>query len=92
MRIFTDHGESGSTSSHPQLDACLDFLREGDVLTTWKLDRLGRNTRHVLAVIDDPRSRGIGFRSLAGGLRTDGPMGAAMLTIMAASLNWNETR
>jgi DNA invertase Pin-like site-specific DNA recombinase len=83
-RVFTDHGVSGSTASRPQLDACLDFLRPGDVLTTWKLDRLGRNTRHVLAVIDDLSARGIGFRSLTEGLQTDGPMGAAMLTIMAA--------
>ena len=68
----------------PQLDACLDHLREGDVLTVWKLDRLGRNTQHVLAVVDELTSRGIGFRSLTEGLHTDGPMGKAMLTIMAA--------
>ena len=68
----------------PHLDACLDHLREGDVLTVWKLDRLGRNTQHVLAVVDELTSRGIGFRSLTEGLHTDGPMGKAMLTIMAA--------
>ena len=56
----------------------------GDVLTVWKLDRLGRNTQHVLAVVDQLTSRGIGFRSLTEGLHTDGPMGKAMLTIMAA--------
>ena len=83
-RIFTDHGVSGSTASRPHLDACLDHLREGDVLTVWKLDRLGRNTQHVLAVVDDLTSRGIGFRSLTEGLHTGGPMGTAMLTIMAA--------
>jgi DNA invertase Pin-like site-specific DNA recombinase len=83
-RIFTDNGVSGSTSSRPQLDACLDHLRDGDVLTVWKLDRLGRNTQHVLAVVDDLTSRGIGFRSLTEGLHTEGPMGKAMLTIMAA--------
>jgi DNA invertase Pin-like site-specific DNA recombinase len=83
-RVFTDHGVSGSTASRPQLDACLDHLREGDVLTVWKLDRLGRNTQHVLAVVDDLTSRGIGFRSITEGLHTDGPMGKAMLTIMAA--------
>jgi Resolvase, N terminal domain/Helix-turn-helix domain of resolvase len=55
-----------------------------DVLTVWKLDRLGRNTQHVLAVVDQLTSRGIGFRSLTEGLHTDGPMGKAMLTIMAA--------
>lgn len=83
-RVFRDQGVSGSTSSRPGLDSCLDHLREGDVLTVWKLDRLGRSTRHVLAVIDDLTSRGIGFRSITEGLHTEGPMGKAMLTIMAA--------
>ncbi|MFL0179208.1 recombinase family protein [Mycobacterium sp. SMC-15] len=83
-RIFTDHGVSGSKAQRPELDACLDHLREGDVLTVWKLDRLGRNAQHVLAVVDQLTSRGIGFRSLTEGLHTDGPMGKAMLTIMAA--------
>ena len=84
IRIFNDHGVSGSTAARPGLDTCLDHLREGDVLTVWKLDRLGRNTQHVLAVVDQLTSRGIGFRSLTEGLHTDGPMGKAMLTIMAA--------
>ncbi len=61
-RIYTDHGVSGATASRPHLDACLDHLREGDMLTVWKLDRLGRNTQHVLAVVDQLTSRGIGFR------------------------------
>src|SRR6267142_4410866 len=82
-RVFTDY-VSGATASRPHLDACLDHLREGDMLTVWKLDRLGRNTQHVLAVVDQLTSRGIGFRSLTEGLHTDGPMGTAMLTIMAA--------
>jgi DNA invertase Pin-like site-specific DNA recombinase len=68
----------------PQLDASLDHLREGDVVTVWKLDRLGRNAQHVLAVVDELTSRGVGFRSLTEGLHTAGPMGKAMLTIMAA--------
>jgi DNA invertase Pin-like site-specific DNA recombinase len=83
-RIYTDYGVSGATACRPHLDACLDHLRDGDVLTVWKLDRLGRNTQHVLAVVEDLTSRGIGFRSLTEGLHTEGPMGKAMLTIMAA--------
>ena len=82
-RIFRDQGVSGSTSERRGLDLCLDHLREGDVLTVWKLDRLGRNTQHVLAFVDGLTSRGVGFRSLTEGLHTDGPMGKAMLTIMA---------
>jgi DNA invertase Pin-like site-specific DNA recombinase len=83
-RIFTDHGASGSAASRPELAACLDHLREGDLLAVLKLDRLGRNTQHVLAVIDELTSHSIGFRSLTEGLHTEGPMGKAMLTIMAA--------
>ncbi|MFR9752198.1 recombinase family protein [Nocardia sp. 004] len=83
-RIFADHGVSGTKTERPELDRCLDHLREGDVLTVWKLDRLGRNTVHVLQLIEQLTERGIGFRSVTEGLHTDGPMGKAMLTIMAA--------
>jgi DNA invertase Pin-like site-specific DNA recombinase len=83
-RIFADDGVSGSTTERPQLSRALDRLEAGDVLTVWKLDRLGRNTRHVLDLVEDIRERGAGFRSLTEGLDTTGPMGTAMLTIMAA--------
>jgi DNA invertase Pin-like site-specific DNA recombinase len=83
-KVFRDQGVSGSKASRPGLESCLDHLREGDVLTVWKLDRLGRNTQHVLSVVDDLMSRGIGFRSITEGLHTEGAMGKAMLTIMAA--------
>ncbi|WP_458687298.1 recombinase family protein [Nocardia tengchongensis] len=83
-RVYTDHGVSGAKTERPELDRCLDHLREGDVLAVWKLDRLGRNTVHVLQLIEELTARGVGFRSLTEGLHTDGPMGKAMLTIMAA--------
>jgi len=83
-RTFADNGVSGSTVERPQLSKALDRLETGDVLTVWKLDRLGRNTRHVLDLIEDIRERRAGFRSLTEGLDTTGPMGTAMLTIMAA--------
>jgi DNA invertase Pin-like site-specific DNA recombinase len=83
-QVFRDQGVSGSTSARPGLDRCLSHLRDGDVLIVWKLDRLGRNTQHVLAVVDELTSRGIGFRSITEGLHTEGAMGTAMLTIMAA--------
>src|SRR6476660_3979286 len=72
-RIYTDHGVSGSAACRPHLDACLDHLREGDVLTVWKLDRLGRNTQHVLAVVDQLTTRGIGFLFLTDAPNTQGP-------------------
>ncbi|MFE2122421.1 recombinase family protein [Rhodococcus aetherivorans] len=84
VKVFTDHGVSGTKTARPQLDAALEYLREGDVLAVWKLDRLGRSTRHVLEVIDQLHERGVGFRSLTEGLTTEGAMGKAMLTIIAA--------
>lgn len=66
VRVFTDHGVSGAKIDRPQLTACLDHLRPGDVLTVWKLDRLARNTQHVLQIVDDLHERGIEFRSLRG--------------------------
>jgi DNA invertase Pin-like site-specific DNA recombinase len=50
----------------------------------WKLDRLGRNTRNLLALIDDLEQRGVHFRSVTEGISTTGSMGRAMLTVMSA--------
>ncbi|THJ64818.1 recombinase family protein [Arthrobacter echini] len=83
-RIFTDHGVSGTRASRPELDKLLDHLRAGDEVVVWKLDRLGRNTRNLLALIDDLEQRGVHFRSVTEGISTTGPMGRAMLTVMSA--------
>lgn len=84
-RVFIDHGVSGTRVSRPELDRMLDHLRPGhDEVVVWKLDRLGRNTRNLLDLIDDLESRGIHFRSLTEGIATTGPMGTAMLTVMSA--------
>lgn len=83
-KVFTDEGVSGTLASRPGLDAACDYLRDGDVLVVWKLDRLGRSTKNVLALIDTLEHRGVGFRSLTEGVDTRGPFGKAMLTVLAA--------
>lgn len=83
-KVFEDHGVSGTVKVREGLEACLSYLREGDTLVVWKLDRLGRNTRNVLELLDTLEQRGIKFRSLTEGLDTAGPMGKAMLTIISA--------
>lgn len=83
-KIFTDAGVSGTLATRPQFDAALAYLREGDTLVVWKLDRLGRSTRNVLAVLDRLKATGVRLRSLTEGLDTSGPMGEAIVTIMAA--------
>lgn len=83
-KIFTDEGVSGTLASRPGLDSACAYLREGDVLVVWKLDRLGRSTKNVLALVEQLEDRGIGFRSLTEGIDTRGAFGKAMFTVMAA--------
>lgn len=83
-RVFEDAGVSGRLASRPGLDACLDFLRDGDSLAVYRLDRLGRSTRNVLEFLHQLEERGVAFRSLSEAIDTSGPMGRAMITIIAA--------
>ena len=89
-RIYTDQGISGTRVRRPELDRLLDRLGRGDEVVVWKLDRLGRNTRHLLELLDDFKSRGIKFRSLRDGIATDpdsevgGAIAQAMVTIISA--------
>jgi DNA invertase Pin-like site-specific DNA recombinase len=64
-RIYEDRA-SGKRDDRPNLEACLKALREGDVLVAWKLDRLGRDLRHLVNTVQDLADRGIGFKVLAG--------------------------
>lgn len=84
QKVYTDHGVSGTKAKRPQLDKLLEHARAGDEVVVWKLDRLGRNTRQLLELIDRLESQGINFRSLTEGIATTGPMGKAMLTVMSA--------
>jgi DNA invertase Pin-like site-specific DNA recombinase len=88
VRIFTDKVSSRkNVTDRPGLAAALDYLREGDTLAVWQLDRLGRSTREILTIADDLHSRGIGLRILAGPLVGDyQPTGAGKLffTILSA--------
>ena len=64
-RIYEDHA-SGKRDDRPGLEACLKALRAGDTLTTWKLDRLGRDLRHLVNTVHDLTKRGIGLKVLTG--------------------------
>jgi DNA invertase Pin-like site-specific DNA recombinase len=57
---------SGKLTERPQLDACLKALRESDTLVVWKLDRLGRDLRHLVTIVDDLTKRGVGLKVLTG--------------------------
>ena len=55
-RIYEDRA-SGKRDDRPNLDTCLKSLRQGDVLVVWKLDRLGRNLRHLVNTVQDLADR-----------------------------------
>ena len=76
--VFKDEGLSGATTKRPALHRCLKALQEGDTLTVWKLDRLGRSLRDLIAMLDDLRARGVKFRSLTEAIDTETPTGRAM--------------
>lgn len=57
---------SGKKDNRPQLAACLKALRHGDTLVVWKLDRLGRDLRHLVNIVHDLTERGIGLKVLTG--------------------------
>ena len=57
---------SGRRDDRPGLAACLKALRDGDTLVVWKLDRLGRDLRHLVNTVHDLTVRGVGFKVLTG--------------------------
>jgi DNA invertase Pin-like site-specific DNA recombinase len=67
--VLTDQ-LSGATTKRPGLDAALDALQPGDVLTVWRLDRLGRTMPHLVNTVTDLAGRGIGFQLLTEAMDT----------------------
>lgn len=62
----------------------MDDLAAGDVLTVWKLDRLGRSVSHLIGVVDELGRRGVEFRSLTETLDTTTPSGRLLFVVMSA--------
>lgn len=75
---------SGARDDRPGLKACLTWLKEGDTLVVWKLDRLGRSLPHLLSIITDFRERGIAFRSLTEAMDTATPHGELLFSMFGA--------
>ncbi len=62
-RVFTERA-SGAQRERPQLQAALDYMRRGDTLVVWKLDRLARSLKQLIATVEALAGRGVGLRSL----------------------------
>ena len=81
--LFEDHA-SGSRGDRAGLAKALAFLRPGDCLVVWKLDRLGRSLPHLLTTVNDLKERGIAFRSLTEQMDTTTPQGEFLFHVFDA--------
>ena len=75
---------SGSRGDRAGLTKALAFIRPGDCLVVWKLDRLGRSLPHLLTTVTDLKARGIAFRSLTEQMDTTTPQGEFLFHIFGA--------
>lgn len=80
-KIFQE--KASSVKKRPEFEKCLDYLREGDTLVVWKLDRLGRTTKKLLELIDDLKDRGINLQIITLGIDTSTAAGRLFFTMMA---------
>jgi len=83
IRVFEDK-VSGAKTERPGLFGALDFLRSGDTLVVWRLDRLGRSLPHLIATVEDLVARGIGFQSLQEAIDTTTSGGRLVFQIFGA--------
>ncbi len=82
-RIFTETA-SGAQRDRPELRAAMDYMRSGDTLVVWKLDRLARSLKQLIHTVEDLAERSIGLRSLTEQLDTTSPGGRLVFHIFGA--------
>ena len=82
-KIFTDV-ISGSTTERIGLDEALSYVREGDTLVVWRLDRLGRSLKHLIETITNLNNRKIGFKSITENIDTTTSGGKLVFHIFGA--------
>jgi DNA invertase Pin-like site-specific DNA recombinase len=82
-KIFTDSA-SGAKAERIGLDEALNYVRSGDTLVVWKLDRLGRSLPHLIETITGLNNRGIGFKSITEAIDTTTSGGKLIFHIFGA--------
>jgi len=93
-REYIDEGVSGSKDRRPALDQLVKDAtrRRFDVLVVWRLDRLGRNLKHLIVLIDELTALGIAFVSLSEGIDATTPAGRLQLHVLAAIAEFERAR
>src|SRR5215211_5017047 len=82
-QLFTDT-MSGAKADRPGLAQALAYVRPGDTLVVWRLDRLGRSLRHLIETVTDLEQRGVGFKSLTESIDTTSPGSKLVFHIFGA--------
>ena len=81
--IYTDK-MSGAKKNRPGLEEILGFIRKGDTLVVWRLDRLGRSLKHLIQVLNQLEERGVYFKSIQESLDTSTPGGKLIFHVFGA--------
>jgi DNA invertase Pin-like site-specific DNA recombinase len=91
---YVDRGVSGAKDRRPALDTLIGDAkrRKFDVLVCWRLDRLGRNLRHLVTLLEELQSIGVAFVSLGEGIDCTTPAGKLQLHILAALAEFERER
>jgi len=82
-KVFEDYA-AGARADREGLQAALEYVRDGEVLVVWKLDRLGRSLPHLIETVTALSKRGVGFRSLTEAIDTTTPGGRLIFHIFGA--------
>lgn len=83
-RVYIEQGVSGKKAHRPELDAMLDYARDGDTIVVTALDRLGRTMSDLVQLVGELETRGVAFKSLREGIDTAGPAGRLVFGIFAS--------
>ena len=83
-RVYMDKASGKSRTGRPQLEAMMDFVREGDVVIVESISRFARSTRDLLALVEQLTEKGVGFVSQKESIDTNTPQGKFMLTVFGA--------
>lgn len=83
-RVYMDKASGKSRAGRPQLEAMMDFVREGDVVVVESISRFARSTRDLLTLVEQLTEKGVGFVSQKESIDTNTPQGKFMLTVFGA--------
>lgn len=91
---YIDHGVSGAKDRRPALDQLISDVRRHKVqaVVCWRLDRLGRNLRHLVMLLDDWQSRGVAFVTLGEGIDTSTAAGRLVAGVLGSIAEFERAR